>query len=87
MAKPNPHNWFKPALLIAACAAVGLAFSARAQQKPGDDGTGDDQITAADLRVDAVPQSSVEVATPGQQYQDGQQRHPGLTDDLSGQKR
>lgn len=51
MSDSRPQHWFRPALLIAACAAIGLAFSARAQQKqPAEEpGADDDQITAADL--------------------------------------
>jgi cell division protein FtsI/penicillin-binding protein 2 len=41
--------WFRPALLIAACAAVGLAFAARAQQTPEEGPFADDEINAADL--------------------------------------
>ena len=54
--------WSRPGLLVAVCAAVGLGFAARAQQKPGvtppampmpraddSDLPADDEISAADL--------------------------------------
>ena len=48
MSDVRPNKWLRPSLLVALCAAAGLAFSARAQQK-ADDGFADDQLTAADL--------------------------------------
>ena len=61
MSDSRPHRWFRPALLIAACAAAGLAFSARAQQRPAPEepGAGDDQITAADL-ANAIGEAQAE---------------------------
>jgi cell division protein FtsI/penicillin-binding protein 2 len=44
------RGWFRPALLIAACGAVGVAFAARAQQKTDEGGpVADDEISAGDL--------------------------------------
>lgn len=55
------RRWFRPSVLVAACAAAGLAFAARGQQATDED---DDQITASDL-ADAVGEAQAENADAG----------------------
>ena len=71
MNDPRRRNRFRAALIVCACAAVGLAFAARAQQKPPEDegiaGAGElgtDEITASDL-ARAVGEAEAESADGG----------------------